>query len=156
MAEEDEERLRSDLARLRSSLNKARGTRKPDTPTSGQAPTAAKGDSGLSLGLRAGSEFTSAVVIGAGVGWVIDRAVGTNPAFLIVFFFLGVTAGIWNVIRLTSPKGGGLKADSRLSPPEAPDKGVRRSAPEEPGALRGRPASRGANAPSGAADDDED
>ena len=60
--------------------------------------------SAMSLGLRAGSEFVSAVIIGLGIGWVLDRALHTNPAFLIVFFLIGVAAGIWNVIRLTSPK----------------------------------------------------
>ena len=60
----------------------------------------------MSLGLRAGSEFVSAVIVGLGIGWVLDRALGTNPAFLIVFFMLGVAAAVWNVIRLTSPKGG--------------------------------------------------
>jgi ATP synthase protein I len=44
------------------------------------------------------------VIIGLGIGWVLDRALGTNPALLIVFFLIGVAAGIWNVIRLTSPK----------------------------------------------------
>ena len=58
----------------------------------------------MSLGLRAGSEFVSAVIVGLGIGWVLDRALHTNPAFLIVFFLIGVAAGIWNVIRLTSPK----------------------------------------------------
>jgi ATP synthase protein I len=58
----------------------------------------------MSLGLRAGSEFVSAVIIGLGIGWVLDRVLHTNPAFLIVFFLIGVAAGIWNVIRLTSPK----------------------------------------------------
>ena len=58
----------------------------------------------MSLGLRAGSEFVSAVIIGLGIGWVLDRALRTNPAFLIVFFLIGVAAGMWNVIRLTSPK----------------------------------------------------
>jgi ATP synthase protein I len=60
--------------------------------------------SAMSLGLRAGSEFVSAVIIGLGIGWVLDRVLHTNPAFLIVFFLIGVAAGIWNVIRLTSPK----------------------------------------------------
>ena len=85
----------------------------------------------MSLGMRAGSEFVSAIVVGAGIGWALDRGLGTNPAFLIVFFFIGVAAGVWNVIRLTSPKDGGQGHDSRLSSAEAADKGLRRSAPEQ-------------------------
>ena len=109
--------------------------------------------------MRAGSEFVSAVLVGAGLGWALDRALGTKPAFLIVFFFIGVAAGVWNVIRLTSPKDGGQNRDSRLSSAEAADtdKGVRRSAPEaEPDAREGRAASGRARGGPDGADDDED
>ena len=68
----------------------------------------------MSLGLRAGSEFVSAVIVGLGIGWALDRALGTNPAFLIVFFMLGVAAAIWNVIRLTSPKRASLQPQFAL------------------------------------------
>ena len=68
----------------------------------------------MSLGLRAGSEFVSAVIVGLGIGWVLDRALGTNPAFLIVFFLLGVAAGVWNVIRLTSPKAASFEPQFAL------------------------------------------
>ncbi len=129
MADDDDERLRSNLSRLRRSLNEARAGREAEAPKRAEAPAQAKGDSGMSLGMRAGSEFVSAIVIGAGIGWGLDRGLGTNPAFLIVFFFIGVAAGVWNVIRLTSPKGGGQGHDSRLSSAEAADKGLRRSAP---------------------------
>jgi ATP synthase protein I len=81
-----------EAAALRARLNRLSGELK------GRAASA------MSLGLRAGSEFVSAVIIGLGIGWVLDRTLHTNPAFLIVFFLIGVAAGIWNVIRLTSPK----------------------------------------------------
>jgi ATP synthase protein I len=95
--------LRARLDRLSSEL-KGRAEPPPPGP---QPKSDAKSDgssSAMSLGLRAGSEFVSAVIIGLGIGWVLDRALHTNPAFLIVFFLIGVAAGIWNVIRLTSPK----------------------------------------------------
>jgi ATP synthase protein I len=95
--------LRARLDRLSSELK----GRAPPPPPGPQPKPDAKPDgsgSAMSLGLRAGSEFVSAVIIGLGIGWVIDRALHTNPAFLIVFFLIGVAAGIWNVIRLTSPK----------------------------------------------------
>lgn len=157
MAENDDERLRSSLDRLKTSLSKARESQPAASAPQPQNADAAKGDSGMSLGMRAGSEFISAIIVGVGFGWALDRLLGTNPAFLIVFFFLGVAAGVWNVIRLTSPKGGGSTLDSRLSPPDTADKGVRRSAPApEPNASPGREARRGADEPSGGADDDED
>ncbi len=156
MAEDDDERLRSSLDRLKSSLSKARESQQVKAPPRAQVSHTAQGDSGMSLGLRAGSEFVTAVFLGAGLGWGLDRLIGTRPLFLIAFFFLGVAAGVWNVIRLTSPKGGGLAVDSRLSDTNAADKGLRRSAPAaEPNASHRLGASRGAQEPSGGADDDE-
>ena len=152
MAEDDDQRL----ARLRGSLARVREAREAERPGQAEAHEAPKGDSGISLGLRAGSEFVSATVVGAGIGWALDRLVGTNPIFLILFFFIGVAAGVWNVIRLTSPKGGGLERNSRLSHPEAADKGLRRQGRgAAPGAWQGRGASSGPDA-AGGADDDED
>jgi ATP synthase protein I len=157
MAEDDEERLRSEMDRLRASLSKARESRPPEPAPRAGSPGSDARDSGYSLAMKAGSEFITATALGTGIGWGLDRLLGTNPAFLIVFFFLGVAAGVWNVIRATSPKGGGPARDSRLSNPSAADKGFPRSAPaQEPHASRGRGAPRGANEPSGGADDDED
>jgi len=156
MAEDDDERLRASLDRLKSSISKARDPHVGEAPRA-ESPNAAKSDSGMSLGMRAGSEFITAVVLGAAIGWGLDRLLKTNPAFLIVFFFLGVASGVWNVIRLTSPKGGGGPQDSRLSRPDVADKGGRPAAPaSEREPARGREASRGTSEPSGWADDDED
>jgi ATP synthase protein I len=98
-----------EAAALRARLNRLSGELKgraspPPAPQLKPEPKSGASGSAMSLGLRAGSEFVSAVIIGLGIGWVLDRALGTNPAFLIVFFLIGVAAGIWNVIRLTSPK----------------------------------------------------
>jgi ATP synthase protein I len=94
--------LRARLNRLSAELK----SRPAPAPAPEQKPQAKSNPAGsaMSLGLRAGSEFVSAVIIGLGIGWVLDRTLHTNPAFLIVFFLIGVAAGIWNVIRLTSPK----------------------------------------------------
>ncbi len=157
MAENDDERLRSSLDRLKSSLSKAREGQSPAAAPRAEVADATRGESGISMGMRAGSEFISAIIVGAGVGWALDHLLGTNPAFLIVFFLLGVAAGVWNVIRVTSPKGGGSTLDSRLSHANAADKGLRRSAsPAETSASPGREAPRGADEPSGGADDDEE
>jgi ATP synthase protein I len=97
--------LRARLDRLSSEL-KGRSASSSSASEPKAAPKTNGGAAGsaMSLGLRAGSEFVSAVILGSGIGWVLDRALGTRPAFLIVFFLIGVVAGIWNVIRLTAPK----------------------------------------------------
>jgi len=100
--DDESARLRARLDRLKGEL-KGRAASAP-APKQKPDPQPSPAGSAMSLGLRAGSEFVSAVIIGLGIGWVLDRALHTNPAFLIVFFLIGVAAGIWNVIRLTSPK----------------------------------------------------
>ena len=148
--QDDPAALRARLDRLRGDLNRRAAPPRPSEPKQREARSDGAG-SAMSLGLRAGSEFVSAVVMGVGVGWALDRALGTNPAFLIVFFLLGVAAGVWNVIRLTSPKGASPSRDSPLSRTDSPDKDVRRSAS---GAERD--ASLGGRGAVSAADDDED
>lgn len=64
------------------------------------SPEPAKSSVGALGALSAvGIAFVLAVVIGFGVGYVLDRWFGTSPLFLIVFFFLGMAAGIVNVVR---------------------------------------------------------
>ena len=116
------------------------------------APKRTTPGSAMSLGLRAGSEFVSAVIVGSGIGWALDRALHTNPAFLIVFFLLGVAAGIWNVIRLTSPKGRRLAAAIRPCLARTRRIKTGRARLQEP---EGTPRWGGAK-PLGGADDDED
>jgi ATP synthase protein I len=101
--DDDAEALRARLSRLSGEL-KSRIPPASAAPDQKPQSTTSPYGSAMSLGLRAGSEFVSAIIIGLGIGWVLDRALHTNPAFLIVFFLIGVAAGVWNVIRLTSPK----------------------------------------------------
>ena len=101
--DDDPAALRARLDRLSSEL-KGRAASPPPGPQPKSEANSGGSSSAMSLGLRAGSEFVSAVIIGLGIGWVLDRTLHTNPAFLIVFFLIGVAAGVWNVIRLTSPK----------------------------------------------------
>ena len=127
---DEEAALRARLDRLAGDLKKTVPPRRSDAPASPTAASATPDSVGsaMSLGLRAGSEFVTAVFLGAAIGWGIDKLIGTKPAFLIVFFLVGVVAGVWNVIRVTSPKGASLGHNSRLPPQDAPDKDVRRPA----------------------------
>ncbi|HEY1862777.1 MAG TPA: AtpZ/AtpI family protein [Roseiarcus sp.] len=100
--EDEAANLRARLDRLSGEL-KGRAAPRP-APEQKPEPKPSPAGSAMSLGMRAGSEFVSAVIIGSGIGWVLDRATSAKPVFLIVFFLIGVVAGIWDVIRLTSPK----------------------------------------------------
>ena len=57
---------------------------------------------GLYMGsaFRLGTELVAAVVVGTIIGFILDNWFDTKPWFIITFFFLGVIAGILNVIRV--------------------------------------------------------
>lgn len=42
-----------------------------------------------------GGLLSGCVVAGLGIGWLVDSAAGTEPAFTLVGLFLGVAAGLW-------------------------------------------------------------
>ena len=54
-----------------------------------------------------GIAFVLAIGIGFLVGYVLDRWLGSSPVFTIVFFFVGVAAGIVNVVKVAGGLGGG-------------------------------------------------
>ena len=65
----------------------------------GRTPASAERSEGMAAGLRIAVELAAAVVVGAGIGLVLDRWLGTGPWLLIVFFFVGCAAGFLNVYR---------------------------------------------------------
>ena len=44
-----------------------------------------------------GLHMISGVAVGCGLGWLLDRLLGTRPWLLLLFFALGVAAGFRNV-----------------------------------------------------------
>ena len=49
--------------------------------------------------MKLSSEFISAIVVGAVLGYLFDRFVGTTPWGMIVLLLLGFCAGVLNVLR---------------------------------------------------------
>ena len=45
------------------------------------------------------TELISAVAVGTIIGFILDNTFGTKPWLILIFFFVGVIAGITNVIR---------------------------------------------------------
>jgi ATP synthase protein I len=45
------------------------------------------------------TELIVGVVVGGGIGWVLDRQFGTKPWLLLLFLLVGFAAGMSNVIR---------------------------------------------------------
>ena len=60
-----------------------------------------KGTNVASLGnaLKIGTELIAAVLVGSILGFILDNWFDTKPFIMISFFFIGVAAGILNVIR---------------------------------------------------------
>jgi ATP synthase protein I len=59
--------------------------------------------SAMGVGMRAGVELVSALVVAVAIGWALDRWLHTLPLFLIIFVMLGGVAGIFNVWRMVGP-----------------------------------------------------
>ena len=58
-------------------------------------------DSLAGVGYRMSIELVVGICVGLGLGWLIDTQMGTRPWFMIGFMFLGLVAGIFNVVRLS-------------------------------------------------------
>ena len=69
----------------------------------------------MSLGFRAITELMVGLGLGAALGWGVDRLAGTAPLFMILLLFLGMAAGVWNVMRLAKTMN--TAGDSALAPP---------------------------------------
>jgi len=92
----DEAALSARLQRLGERLDQAKTSRSPGID---QASRRSDNASGFALGLRLSSELVGAVIIGAALGWLIDRWAGTSPWGLIVLLLLGFAAGVHSVVR---------------------------------------------------------
>lgn len=87
----EEARLEARLERLGESLEARRVT---------EIAARSRGNvSGFAQATKIASEFVAGVVVGAALGWGIDKAAGTSPWALIVFLLLGFAAGVLNVLR---------------------------------------------------------
>ena len=57
------------------------------------------GPSAIGRAFRLSTEFMAGIIAGGGLGWLLDRWLGTSPWGLIVFLLLGFGAGTFNVVR---------------------------------------------------------
>ncbi len=55
--------------------------------------------SGMGVAFKMSTELVSAVLVGTIIGFILDNWFGTKPWLILIFFFVGVTAGIMNVFR---------------------------------------------------------
>ena len=53
----------------------------------------------IGTAFKLSTELVSAVVVGTIIGFILDKTFGTKPWLILIFFFVGVIAGITNVIK---------------------------------------------------------
>jgi ATP synthase protein I len=83
----------------------AQARRQQQSPAAG--PTVKNDFSGKFVGtaFRIGVELVAALVVSVGLGWLLDRWLGTRPWLMVAFFFLGAAAGVLNVYRTVNGMG---------------------------------------------------
>jgi len=90
----DEAALSARLKRLGNRLAQAN---RPSENGSGPRQTA--DPSAIARGFRLSTELVAGVLVGAMIGWLLDRWLGISPWGLIIFLLLGFAAGVLNVMR---------------------------------------------------------
>ena len=68
--------------------------KKSASPTDSTANGAAMGKA-----LRVSTELIGGIVVGSGLGWLLDQWLKTGSTFFVIGFLLGSAAGMMNVIR---------------------------------------------------------
>ena len=58
-----------------------------------------KQQSNIGQAFKLSTELVSAVAVGTIIGFILDKWFGTKPWLILIFFFVGVIAGIMNVIK---------------------------------------------------------
>jgi ATP synthase protein I len=105
----DEAALSARLRRLGERL----GQHHPDRPSDSEPGARPTSDaSAIARGLRLSAELVAGVLVGTGIGWLLDRWLGSSPWGMVVFLLLGFAAGVFNVMRAA-----GVVPNNRLDPP---------------------------------------
>ncbi len=91
---DDEAALSARLQRLGDRLATANRASENDPGPRSHADASA-----MARGFRLSTELVAGVVVGALIGWLLDRWLGISPWGLIVFLLLGFAAGVLNVMR---------------------------------------------------------
>ena len=106
------------LEDLDARLRRARAEGHPPAPDK----DAGASMTGFGVAFRIGLELVAALAVGVGIGLALDHWLGTSPWLLIVFFFLGAAAGVFNVYRAAANIG--LPRDSAEQRPDAHESGA--------------------------------
>lgn len=88
--------LSARLRQLETQLDRKRYTAPDRDERFGESPS---GPSAIGRAFRLSTEFVAGIIAGGGLGWLLDRWLGTSPWGLIIFLMFGFAAGTFNVVR---------------------------------------------------------
>jgi ATP synthase protein I len=92
-------------ARLRSLGERLDQRKRTSRPV--ETESSSKSDpSALARGFRLSTELVAGVLVGAFIGWALDKWLGSSPWGMIVFLLLGFAAGVINVMRAAGVSSG--------------------------------------------------
>jgi ATP synthase protein I len=91
-------------ARIAQARRHGQAEARPAQPSQGNL-------SGMSRGYRLASEFVAAIIVGGGLGYIIDMFLPTRPWGMVGLLLLGFAAGVLNVVR----------ASAQMNAPVPPD-----------------------------------
>ncbi|MBC8130824.1 MAG: AtpZ/AtpI family protein [Rhizobiaceae bacterium] len=108
----------ADLTKRREALAQRLATQRArlDPP---KAFSGGGGMRGAADGMKLASEFVGGVLVGAGIGYLLDLFAGTSPFGLIVFLVLGFVAGVLNVLRSIGKTSASPSASPAVGPEDA-------------------------------------
>ncbi|SEP84084.1 ATP synthase protein I [Devosia sp. YR412] len=69
-----------------------------------------EGMSGMARGMRIGTEFIAAIIVGCVLGYLVDLGLGSSPWGLLIGMLMGFAAGILNVTRVVAQMNAELSA----------------------------------------------
>jgi ATP synthase protein I len=92
-------------ARLQS-LGEQLAHHKGPSPQAETRSSSKSDPSALARGFRLSTELVAGVLVGAFIGWALDKWLGISPWGMIVFLLLGFAAGVINVMRAAGVSSG--------------------------------------------------
>ncbi len=81
----DQFKTRLEIAKKKASKRNLDGTKHNPSP--------------IGTAFKLSTELVSAVAVGTIIGFILDKTFGTKPWLILIFFFVGVIAGITNVVK---------------------------------------------------------
>jgi ATP synthase protein I len=108
---EDREAIRQRSAEIGQKLDALKSRRPPTGGSPGKTPQSDYGPA-----FQFAAELVVGVVVGGGLGWVLDRQFGTAPWLMIVLVILGFAAGLLSVVRAARKAQAANEPQQRAAP----------------------------------------